>query len=125
MGDHDDKIQLAIVSHRLDEIDSRLKSGASTFGKIRAGIFAAVTASIGAVGGMIWNMATRAAEADASQAQVRELTKQIGVLEDDRSNFTLKFQNITNLLENTTERARDLERDVEEMKLQLAARKGR
>jgi hypothetical protein len=121
MGDADDKIQLAILAHQLSEVDSRLKAGAATFGKIRAGIFAAVMGSAGAVGGMIWNMATRAAEADAVQGQVRDLTKQIGVIEEDRQNMVLKFQNVTNSLDNTTERARKLEKDLEDLRLKVAS----
>jgi peptidoglycan hydrolase CwlO-like protein len=123
MDDANDKIQLAILGHKLDEVDSRLKAGAATFGKIRAAIFAAVMTSIGAAGGMIWNMATRAAEAEATQAQVRDLTKQIGAIEDDRQNLVLKIQNISNSLDNAQERERALERSLEDLRAQLAARK--
>jgi peptidoglycan hydrolase CwlO-like protein len=104
-------------------VDSRLKAGAATFGKIRAAIFAAVMTSVGAAGGMIWNMATRAAEAEATQAQVRDLTKQIGAIEDDRQNLVLKIQNISNSLDNAQERERALERSLEDLRAQLAARK--
>lgn len=109
----DTHIRLALVEREQEVQQAQLKSGANTFSKLRATVMASVLSGLFAAGGMIWQAATRVAEAEATKEQAKETQKLVTEVRSELQSIQLKLGTVETMLRVEADRRADLERQVQ------------